>query len=49
MTPAEHEIFLSFTDDLDAEIFYNWWRETGLEQFKQYWINQNKEELNNEN
>lgn len=45
MTPAEHEIFLSFTDDMDAEIFYNWWYETGLKQFKQYWTNQQNEEL----
>ena len=34
--PAEHEIFLSFNDDIDAEIFYNWWHKTGLDQYKQY-------------
>ena len=45
MTPADHEIFLSFTEDVDAEIFHNWWLETGLKQFKQYWTNQQNEEL----
>ena len=38
--PAEHEIFLSFNDDIDAEIFYDWWHKTGLAQYKQYWKNQ---------
>jgi len=34
--PADHEIFLTFTDDLDAEIFYDWLYERGFGDFKQY-------------
>lgn len=34
--PAEHEIFLTFTDDLDAEIFYDWLYIQGFDSFKKY-------------
>ena len=34
--PADHEIFLTFTDDLDAEIFYDWLYIQGFDSFKKY-------------
>ena len=34
--PAEHEIWLSFADDLDAEIFYDWLYIQGFDSFKKY-------------
>lgn len=41
--PAEHEIFLSFVNDEDAEIFSYFWSEIGLNQFKEYWIKYQEE------
>jgi len=35
-TPAEHEIFLSFNDDSDAVMFYNWWNEIGETEFRKW-------------
>lgn len=32
--PAEHEIFLSFNDDQDAERFAEWWESVGFEAFQ---------------
>ncbi len=32
--PAEHEIFLSFNNDSDAEMFYGWWNKIGENAFK---------------
>jgi hypothetical protein len=37
---AEHEILLSFYDDLGAEAFQEWWNEVGSESFAE-WIKRN--------
>jgi len=37
---AEHEVFMSFTDDIDAERFDEWWQLEGSVQFQKY-INEN--------
>lgn len=34
---AEHEVFMSFTNDDDANYFREWWDEKGNEQFES-WI-----------
>lgn len=39
---AEHEVFLSFTDDIGAEAFQDWWYNFGAELFGQ-WYEENKE------
>lgn len=33
---AEHEILLSFINDIDAEMFSDWWNTRGLDQFKKW-------------
>lgn len=33
---AEHEVLLSFVDDIDAELFSEWWNSTGFDLFKVY-------------
>lgn len=33
---AENEIFLSFNDDIDAELFSEWWNSKGWEAFKEW-------------
>lgn len=33
---AEHEVLLSFVDDVDAELFSEWWNATGFLLFKEY-------------
>jgi len=38
---AEHEIYMSFTDDEGAEAFEEWWNEAGALNFQQ-WINKHK-------
>lgn len=38
----EHEIFLSFVNDLDAEMFENWWFLQGKSKFNQ-WVKENRE------
>lgn len=32
----EHEIFLSFTDDKDAELFSEWWNTKGWPAFEKW-------------
>lgn len=34
--PAEHEIFLSFNDDQDAERFVEWWESVGFKAFAEW-------------
>jgi len=34
--PAEHEIFLSFNDDQDAERFVEWWESVGFKAFEKW-------------
>lgn len=34
--PAEHEVWLSFSDDLDAEIFHDWLYSQGFDSFKKF-------------
>lgn len=36
--PAEHEIFLSFNEDVHAEIFSDWWYLEGLNHFNKFAI-----------
>ncbi|MCC7424807.1 MAG: hypothetical protein IT428_31435 [Planctomycetaceae bacterium] len=38
---ADHEVFLSFNGDDDAQLFYEWWNERGWEEFE-LWANQEK-------
>lgn len=33
---AEHEVFMSFLNDIDAEIWFNWWHEEGYKGFLEY-------------
>lgn len=33
---AEHEVFLSFYNDTNAENFYYWWTQIGQELFSKY-------------
>lgn len=37
---AEHEVFMSFVNDKDAEMFCDWWNSKGLEAF-QKWAEKN--------
>ena len=37
---AEHELFLSFVDDVGAEKFCDWWHEVGSEQFGDWMLEQ---------
>ena len=38
----DHEVFLSFNGDDQAEAFLDWWAEIGLQAFKN-WIDENEE------
>lgn len=33
---AEHQIWMEFLSDQDAEIFFNWWHEEGFKPFLEY-------------
>lgn len=33
---AEHEVFLSFYDDIGAEAFHEWWEEEGSARFREW-------------
>jgi len=33
---AEHEVFMSFTNDIDAERFDEWWNTEGSAYFQKY-------------
>ena len=33
---ADHEILLSFNDDVDAEVFFGWWKCYGFTIFEEY-------------
>ncbi|MBP9778317.1 MAG: hypothetical protein KBD25_03955 [Rickettsiaceae bacterium] len=35
-TSAEHEVFLVFDKDSDAELFHEWWISAGLESFTRF-------------
>lgn len=39
---AEHQILLSFYDDVGAEAFDDWWRNEGAEEFAN-WVNSNEQ------
>lgn len=32
----DHEVFLSFVNDSDAELFHEWWNATGWESFRDW-------------
>lgn len=40
---AEHEIMLSFVNDVGAEMFTDWWNSEGVYEFEA-WVKENKEE-----
>jgi len=33
---AEHEVFISFTNDYQAAMFFDWWNEKGERDFEKY-------------
>lgn len=35
-TIPEHQVLLSFYRDTDAEMFFNWWKEEGLDIFAEW-------------
>lgn len=43
---ADHEILLSFTNDIGAVAFDRWWHEIGHAQFEKWSAKQPKDELN---
>lgn len=40
---AEHEVFLSFVNDIDAELFHDWWNAKGFKLFEK-WADHEKSE-----
>lgn len=42
---AEHELLLSFVNDIDAEYFLYWWGEKGFKDFK-FWAEKKMREDN---
>ena len=39
---SEHEVYISFNDDLGAELFDAWWQEAGLTHFRNWVSHQEK-------